>query len=448
MKKHEVASFRCNVCKQLFKYRSNLGKHKKGGRCKGPVVEIIKTEQSPEEQAEIAKQQLIDMTVNPTRVVISNVKDYDLKSVKKEIDEDSFDDDFDNDVYYDEDVEVKLEKEPKPSINYVHQKRLYRRKNAVVPATRPSGDYKCDLCDFKAVKKCKMLSHIRQHVAINRHKCVNCSETFPTKVKLHNHSMKRHGRGVIGSVEYSKTSSQCTICNRTFSDCRLKYHMKLHESPNFFCDKCGKTYRNQSALEKHFESSHLNEKKFTCATCGKSFKKLTILKQHEETHNPIKIYVQCQVCSSVMQIKSLKLHMEVKHGDRYKEKSHVCECGKAFRYSKQLEKHCESVHKKVSRGIVYHCPDCDLSFNRRHELREHSFVHFPGKVFDCECGMKFKKQKLLTIHSAVHKSDQWPCDLCNLVFQTRGGRRKHLAKVHGNGVEEVVEIPPYETLDQ
>jgi KRAB domain-containing zinc finger protein len=256
--------------------------------------------------------------------------------------------------------------------------------------------------------------------------------------------MKVHGRGIIGSVEYSTKAAECPICHQMFSEERLKYHIRLHEASTFKCGECEKEFRTAAAAEKHLANSHGNEKRFTCSLCGKSFAKLTILKQHEEIHNPIKIYVQCEICNTMMQVKSLKLHMDIKHSDKYNEKRHVCECGKAFRYEKQLQKHSESVHQKVSRGIVYPCLDCDLAFNRRLELREHSFEHFTGKIFECKCGMKFKKRKLLTIHEAVHKNNRWPCDFCTLTFQTRGGRRKHQSKVHGQVVEEVLEIPSFE----
>lgn len=466
MKKHDVATFQCLSCKQMFKYRSNLGKHQKEGRCKGPVSDVKLVFPSPEVEAEIAKQQLIAMTVNPTRVCISTVKDYIFTKIKNEEEYETQDstifqsfitiDDFKDENECDEnpledqenfepEIDLDMKSVKKEIVRKTQPKRLNVRKKPTLIIRKPiSSSYDCDLCEFTTDKKNKILSHIRHHASSMRHKCKTCSELFTTRMNLHNHSMKRHGRGVIGSVEYSKSSSECTICHRLFSEERLKFHKKLHDSPSFTCDKCAKRFRSQSALEKHFANNHLSDKKFTCTTCGKSFKKLTILKQHEDIHNPIKIYVQCEICNTMMQVKSLKLHMEIKHGDRYAEKSHVCACGKSFRYPKQYEKHYEAVHQKVNRGIIYPCSDCDLSFNRRNELREHSFQHFSGKIFECDCGMKFKKQKLLTIHLTVHKKNRWPCDGCTLTFKTRGGRRKHQAKIHGQVVEEVVEIPSYD----
>lgn len=460
MAKHETPTFRCDKCHKMFKYRSNLSKHQRENRCKPHALQETLPLQSAEEAADIAKRQFIEMTVNPSKLNNINLKELKLKMEKELIIEDDFikqevveiervENVMDDQFYPEDDTiscknEVKIEEET--FVEVTKPKRAYRKKKPMKIIKKPSTFYECDFCGFTCDKKCHILSHIRHHVASVRHKCKNCTETFSTRMKLHNHSMKVHGRGIIGSVEYSKASAECPICLQTFSEERLKFHLRLHEAPSFKCGECDKEFRTEAAAEKHHAISHGNEKRFTCATCGKSFGKMTVLKQHEEIHNPIKIYVQCEICNTMMQIKSLKLHMDIKHNERYKDKRHVCECGKAFRYEKQLQKHIDSVHQKVSRGIVYPCPECDLAFSRRLELREHSFIHFSGKVFRCECGMKFKKQKLLTIHAAVHEQTRYPCESCSLTFQTRGGRRKHQSKVHGQvvDVEEVLEIPSFE----
>lgn len=133
-------------------------------------------------------------------------------------------------------------------------------------------------------------------------------------------------------------------------------------------------------------------------------------------------------------MKNLKLHVDLQHGDRYKEKNCVCECGKAFRYQKQLQKHIEQVHQKTFLGREYCCLECDFITTRREELRKHSFEHYEGSVFCCKnCDLKFTTKKLLQIHSKVHLDKEmrkYPCRKCKTVFLTSGGRRKHELKVH------------------
>lgn len=460
IRKHEMPIFQCNICEQMFKYRSNLGKHLRKGRCKG-VAEAEVSQNNPEEDAEIAKKQLIAMTVNLTRFnVFQKEHVEDKPAIKKEKKKKE----AVNISYQQDEVHIKQEVDSSETISFLNvleeikteletssvtiekrtRRKISKRKASKI-IRHPTGMYQCDYCDVEVKRKSEILSHIRHHIALVKHKCKKCPETFSTRMKLHNHSMKSHGQGVIGSVEYSDEVSECLTCHQLFSGERMKVHVKLHEAPLHNCKVCQKIFRSQAALDKHFLNQHTGSKIFICATCGKGFKKQTILRQHEEVHNPYKIYVVCEICNQMMLGRSIKLHMEVKHGDRYKEKNHICECGKAFRYENQLEKHREAVHEKVTRGIEYPCPDCEQTFSRRSGLREHSFEHFNGKVFYCdvlECGMKFKKRKLLTIHSVVHKEVQWPCDACSLTFQTRGGRKKHQIKMHGQVVvEEILEIP-------
>lgn len=422
MKKHENANFCCQGCGQNFKYKSNLGKHLRAKRCKATLIEEnAKLERvTPEAEANIAKNQLISMSANLSKVG-------NLENAKPS---------------------TKIEKFNSASRNVVRSK---SRKNLQIKSTKRNprkvrivrdSTYICDLCGFCALYKSHMLSHIRSHISSNRHKCLECSETFNTLMKLQKHSLKVHGHGVIGSIMYSKESSQCSICGQMFSKERMKYHMQHHYEEMFQCDHCPKIFKKKTSLQRHFDCNHSTEKRFTCSTCGKSFAKNRILKQHQMIHIPMKLYIQCEICSKLMQVKSLRIHMETKHGDKYKEKPFICECGKSFRYEKQLSKHNESVHVKIDRGINYPCPDCDLIFNRRLELREHSFDHYSGKIFQCnQCEMKFKKRKLLTIHESVHKNVSFQCDFCPMTFQTKGGRRKHITKVHNQQITEVYEIP-------
>ncbi|KAG5669448.1 hypothetical protein PVAND_017335 [Polypedilum vanderplanki] len=314
-----------------------------------------------------------------------------------------------------------------------HQPRTYiKRKSTRIFKPSITSPYQCDICGFEIHIKSKFLSHIRLHISSVKHKCKECFETFKSMKNLHQHSMKIHNRGVFGSIDYSKFSSECKICGKILSSERMKSHMALHDSPKVICDHCGKIYRTKIALDRHL-SVVMAEKKFTCSICGKNFKKMSILKQHEEIHNPIKIYIKCEICAKILQMKHLKMHMEVQHGNRYSEKNFQCHCGKEFRYQKQLDKHNEQVHEAKNRGIFYSCSECERIFTRRQELRNHSFLHYSGAVFECSiCGLKFKKKKLLYIHSKVHNAIgiSFDCDECQCKFKTKGGLRKHKIKMH------------------
>lgn len=67
MHSHREKSIQCDVCKMMFTFVTGLAKHKKLGRCKGPMALTLKDKLNKEEIALIAKAQLLEITVNPLK---------------------------------------------------------------------------------------------------------------------------------------------------------------------------------------------------------------------------------------------------------------------------------------------------------------------------------------------------------------------------------------------
>lgn len=67
MHSHREKTIQCDVCKMMFTFVTGLAKHKKLGRCKGKDYAILKDTMNKEEIAKIAKAQLLEITVNPSR---------------------------------------------------------------------------------------------------------------------------------------------------------------------------------------------------------------------------------------------------------------------------------------------------------------------------------------------------------------------------------------------
>lgn len=67
MSSHREKSIQCDVCQMMFTFVTGLAKHKKMGRCRGPAKKNP-SELSKEEIARIAKQQLLEITVNFTKL--------------------------------------------------------------------------------------------------------------------------------------------------------------------------------------------------------------------------------------------------------------------------------------------------------------------------------------------------------------------------------------------
>lgn len=504
MKMHENPAFSCLTCRTLFKYKSNLLKHIKKGRCVQEAKEAINVEH----EAKVAREQFIEITKNFGKCILDRVEvkeeRFEQKIVKitwqknakaakspkkspgakkesQKIEKSSPETRKSSRLLKAENNNVELENSLKnykiidigiSSTTLSQQEDLNKlaelgrdlkniletqknlKKSPANPDLKPkrsiiqtrarrllkfAAKYSCDLCSFTSLKKSQLLSHIRFHIASTRHTCKICPMSFTSFEKLHTHSIKTHKKGAFGAVEYSKVNVQCEICFKILSAERFVAHLRLHQAPKFQCDFCGFLFRTKQALLRHMKSRHNKEFSIACSTCGKNVKKES-LKAHEATHNPVKIYVKCEVCHKLMQMKNLKLHIEMRHGDRYKEKNFICECGKAFRYEKQLNKHIEQVHKKVNLGKIYECEGCDFSTTRLNALRLHSFEHYSGPVFECAiCKQKFKTKKLLKLHSVVHVDKelqrQYTCSKCQYVFKTSGGRRKHESRMHGSEME-------------
>lgn len=55
-------------------------------------------------------------------------------------------------------------------------------------------------------------------------------------------------------------------------------------SKTFMCQHCGRRFRRQEHLKRHFRSLHTREKPFACKQCGKTFSRSDNLAQHARTH--------------------------------------------------------------------------------------------------------------------------------------------------------------------
>lgn len=55
-------------------------------------------------------------------------------------------------------------------------------------------------------------------------------------------------------------------------------------SKTFMCQHCGRRFRRQEHLKRHFRSLHTREKPFGCKQCGKTFSRSDNLAQHARTH--------------------------------------------------------------------------------------------------------------------------------------------------------------------
>ena len=86
-----------------------------------------------------------------------------------------------------------------------------------------------------------------------------------------------------------------------------------------------------------------------------------------------------------------------------------------------------SNHVRIHTGDrPYKCDECEKSFKRLCELKDHKLFH-GGKNIECnQCDQKFRYRSSLYIHLRTH-SDIKPhvCDVCNMQFRSKKSLMRH-----------------------
>jgi hypothetical protein len=483
---HRKKSFQCDVCKVYFTFLTGLSKHKKKNRCKGPPDENYREKLGKEEIARIAREQLLEITVNPKKAEVTTTTiDFEFEAKKsfaqsqpkrtlvkkkspqpKIIQKPKISQQLKSPQQLKNLPQIEQDDLPlssKPAVvvrNLTEQEieqqvvtstsgRIIKRKQPTYITTqqRPSktakkGSYACDCCNLTFNTKTALVAHMDtvKSIAV-KNKCTSCDITFPSSSEFRAHNNSVHQISIPQTPKEKKY--ECDLCGKKYvSNHLLQIHKKSHENLKEY--KCGTEDCNFETnspydLNNHIKRKHNAVRSFECLICFKKFKRRCDLKNHTETvHSDVKTYVKCPKCEAIVLEKGLHSHVINRHSEKAKIKPYVCNiCGKAERYEKNLQRHYDAVHEPKDRGVIYECPECPEKFYRRREMTAHSFVHFKGTVYICNmCGNKYKSKKELTNHEYTHRPIEYPCPLCNQVFQTKSGRGKHLNR-HKEGGEDV-----------
>lgn len=453
MEKHNTKkSFACTSCGDLFTFQTGLAKHIRMNRCKGPKSTEIRNEQAKNDEVEIAKNLLKQLSKNRKRTKPSKTSSIPSNSSepsapkkpreKKEVINSKPQDKMfrvSETVSNSLEVKVEVEVDINPvNLELKESRKIRKARNLDTSiALRPSRArlvYTCDFCGAKIKFKKKITEHLKNHHQ-NRYKCSECESAFKRHRQLVKHSIDVHG------VEIQLNLFSCDVCDRKFDmKSKLETHKLSHDdnARNHICVTCNAAFKSVGNLHRH-EATHVETKDFKCPDCPKSFKTKISLKVHKETvHVDVKVFVQCPECNLIVLETTLRNHIKNQHTEEGRDKPFKCiDCDKLFRSETVGLRHWSAVHDPKPRGVIYRCPDCPEQFIRQRDLKEHSFIHFDGAVFQCEvCQKKFTSKRLLNIHSAVHNEEigrSFSCKVCDKVqFKTRGGLRKHMRNIHSN----------------
>lgn len=225
----------------------------------------------------------------------------------------------------------------------------------------------CDQCNFKALKKSSMRSHLESHLP-----------------------------------DFVRQKYECTICKKMFTRCSsLRVHREtVHDLiRKYKCVKCpGVSFKQAGHLSDHIASKHgKNRKKsFRCPICSKMFLKRSLLTRHHKSvhkfdHRKMPIV---PIMSRAIVPKKLK-------GDR----KFKCHCGKEFPYQSRLCKHQLKHEEDGVKKFPCQHEGCQHSFTARCNLVRHQKQknHLPPNElkklkFGCSCGERFFTNRGLNFH--------------------------------------------------
>lgn len=140
----------------------------------------------------------------------------------------------------------------------------------------------------------------------------------------------------------------CGECGKVVLKESLNKHLRdVHEKSNKReCPVCSKVLSGPFSLKEHISAVHNKVTKHQCPKCDKTFAHFSNMNRHVRlVHDKSVVthkYVNCSLCSRVVQATSLKKHMAAIHEKR---RDHVCKfCKKAFAQSYTLKEHIVAKH--------------------------------------------------------------------------------------------------------
>ena len=92
----------------------------------------------------------------------------------------------------------------------------------------------------------------------------------------------------------------------------------------------------------------------------------------------------------------------------------------------------ERYHKPVDK-VDFKCNECGKTYKYRKDLNAHTRLKHEEevKLYECEqCDSKFKQRKLLNKHmKTLHGGEEFPCPTCGKVFSQKSNMKRH-SKMH------------------
>ncbi|XP_068624828.1 zinc finger protein 286A-like [Battus philenor] len=272
------------------------------------------------------------------------------------------------------------------------------------------------------------------------YRCCNCSEKFTGKREIIRH-YKSHASPVLdrnapiaAPPEPAAYPFKCPRCQKMLQAGEWPTHWRRHwerDRQPFRCRLCEKTFRGSYQLFRHGLSHEsdvveLADKRFVCDLCPESFVYMRCMLSHRALVHPEAAVrtaaLRCRLCArQFAHTNSLRRHLRSHTGER----NFLCNvCGKALSSAEHLKYHIR-IHTGDKPNV---CNTCGKGFAKKCNLTLHERVHSGEKPHVCShCGKAFSQRSTLIIHERYHSGARpYVCDVCGRGFVSRGLLTMHV----------------------
>ena len=270
-----------------------------------------------------------------------------------------------------------------------------------------NGEYCCDLCDYKS----KLAAMLKKHKDVNHFICEICAFKADKLNELKQHKQNLHH--IELDIE-KRDKVCCEICGQYLPGQNyLRKHMKTHNTKDYKCKYCTRTFTNKHTWETHTNYARCIIKR-ACNICGEHIDNMQ-RDSHRKTHKVDGLFC-CDLCDFRNKSSShVKQHKNTVHkGIVYECKTDDCQY--KSRWPHVIKSHKENMHYKIR----HTCKICGITTSTKANLYQHQYNAHNIKNRCDKCGKNLlKSSTLMTPPSYTDTVDEHRCELvCTICPKT------------------------------